>query len=122
MQDENQTPYDPGVPSGPNLPGQPEKTNLNKKLLITGIIVLILAVGGTIAMIMLNEKEIAATDSTDGTSFAAFIPIWIAVFVPFLARRKKEPATKKQKKILAIVFALTLGLVLGTLVFWFLAR
>jgi len=49
MDEENQTPYDPGVPSGPDLPGT-EKMSFNKKLMIIGLIVLLIAVTATIIM------------------------------------------------------------------------
>ncbi|NIP32477.1 hypothetical protein GWN26_03055 [Candidatus Saccharibacteria bacterium] len=121
MDEENQTPYDPGVPSGPDLPGT-EKMSLNKKLLIIGLIALLIAVAGTIVFLILNGKGDVATESTDGSSFVTFIPIWVAVFVPFLARRKKELPQKKEKIKLAIIVSLTAALVIGTIILWLILR
>jgi hypothetical protein len=45
MKDENQTPYDPGVPSGPDLPGVRQYRPPRKLLVAIIIIALVLTIG-----------------------------------------------------------------------------
>ena len=80
--------------------------------LITGLIFLIVLVT------YIFTRSSTEKSSSSGTSPAAFIPIWVAVFIPLLASKKKgkPKTTPQQKRLLTMLVILTVLVVIGTIV------
>jgi len=102
-----------------NFPQKAPK-KLNKILLSATVGLVLLAV--VVTMVFWKKGSGNGGGGDDDTSIAPFIPIWVAVFIPLFARRKKEPLTGGRKKIVIAALILTALLVLGTLVFVLMAR
>jgi flagellar basal body-associated protein FliL len=119
MKPEDFTPPQPTPPEPPKMPG--ERKNPNKILLVIAILVFILALGFTIALFLKKQGiDTGSRGDDDGVSFASMIPIWVAVFVPIMASKKKQQKklSDKQKRAMYIIIALTGLLVLATAFLW----
>lgn len=90
------------------------------KILIGGIILLII---GMVVYKIFSDRSIGSGGESSNSSVAAFVPIWIAVFIPFLVRKKKDKNFKevadKNTKLVSILIGLLLA---GIFVFLFFNR
>lgn len=93
MENNEKTPYDTGVPSGPELPGT--VVEYKKTLYFIAIAVIGLAV----AITALYLFYLRGNGAIETKKFIALLPIWIAVFTPFIASGYKTKSQAKQKKI-----------------------
>lgn len=92
----------------------------NKRKIKIGLLVAVLI--GVILTIILKERGVISSDSDSDFNVAVFVPIWIAVFVPFIANQKKKrlknsEVSEEQKRIALIIGILLLLLAFGVLIF-----
>ena len=110
--------FDPHKHPGPLEDLEKQSTQSNNSKVAIIIAVLVLLVGGGIAMFVYMAE--GGGDVDEAVAFVPFLPIWIAVFIPLFIKKKKKGATSEdQKRIvvfvavgIAILVALTAGLLL----------
>jgi len=83
---------------------EPDENKTRQKIALVVLVVALFVVG-----IVIFIKSGSGGEYSDDGSIAAFVPIWVAVWVPFMNKKKKQP-TETQKKILIIIL---LGTVLA---------
>lgn len=76
--------------------------------IIAGLVAL--AVGIVVAYMFIREGN-AGKGESSGASIATFVPIWVAIMIPFMVSKNKQQATVNQKKVLIL---LAIGLILMT--------
>lgn len=89
---------------------QPSKQGTTVAIVI-GLLVLLL--GGGVALFVYTSEGGGANGSDDAASFIPFIPIWIAVFIPFIYRNKKKALSDNQKRA-RVLLAAALGILVAT--------
>lgn len=114
-------------PRPPRAPGEPDNDKQRIKIII-GIAVLLAGFGVMAFLFFDKGVDIGREDGDSPTSFFSYIPIWIAIFIPFIIAKKKKKLgnkpTEDQKRILGLIVAGSVLLVLftGGLVFLTAAR
>jgi cytochrome bd-type quinol oxidase subunit 2 len=96
-----------------------EKTE-NKRKIKIGLLVAVLI--GVVLTIILKERGVISSNSDSDFNVAVFIPIWVAVFVPFIVNQKKKrlgnsEISDSQKRIALIIGTLLLLFAFGFLIF-----
>lgn len=89
-----------------------------KKLVMVVILGAMVAIGLVVYYIFRGDKS----GGSDDGSFFPFIPIWVAIFIPLLANKKKDKQnlTDTQKRALVILVALGVLIALAGVFFgWF---
>ncbi|MFC1653252.1 hypothetical protein ACFL1M_00190 [Patescibacteria group bacterium] len=87
-----------------------------KKILLIIVSLQVILIG---AAVFLFKKNGGAGG---GSSSGSLVPIWVAVFIPIIATRKKKPSNKEGKNLMFSVYiGLALCLLLG-IVFFFLKK
>ncbi len=81
-----------------------------------GIVLLVVIVMGTIIYALHNEGREESEEGVISTlTLVPFIPIWTAVFIPFLtSRNKKKPSLKEEKWLMFAIAILVISVVLST--------
>ena len=92
----------------------------HKTQVIIAVIVGALVLAGIIAFVLTNKP--GSGDGSRDTSFISYLPIWVAVFIPLLAKKKKQSASVNRQKLLIIAVILGILFVLGAVTFFILGR
>jgi len=90
-----------------------EKEQRTRKIIM--IILGALVVAGLIAYFLFARKigDSPRPSSDDDSSIVTFVPVWMAVLIPFIVRRnKKKVSSREQKAIIILILA-------GVLIFLF---
>jgi|GEM_PF-986555 hypothetical protein len=120
--DKNFVPPQPIPPKPPEIPGQKK----NKKaliILITGAFIFAAIIGFSLFLVIKGRGLANESRGNSNSSFASMIPIWVAVFIPIMAAKKKKGQEQKkislkQKRYLRILVILSVLLVLATIFAW----
>jgi len=92
----------------------------NLKMILFGVVALqFIGIAATMVFLRSRGGSSGGGDSSDSGSFVPFLPIWVAVFVPLLARRKKEQTEEEKKKMLLGMLALAVLVLIGIVTFLF---
>lgn len=87
-----------------------QKPEQNKTITIVVIAIVLLILGAGIAVYFaFQEGSIDRDIVEDPESFFPFIPIWIAVFIPLIAAKKKKKGVKIQNEKRVLIVLLALG-------------
>lgn len=93
--------------------------NRNRIAIIVSIALLVVGAAALVMFYLIREESINTGEIKDSTSsFLPFIPIWIAIFIPSLLKKKNQKPDEKQKRALLAVVIGTLVLVLAGLAAW----
>lgn len=103
---------------------KPEQPQVRKKLKLIAVGVLTLLIIGGIVLMIINKGDGNGGGGDDSSpSVTSFLPIWVAVFVPMLAKRNKDDKreyTKREKSLLIALVVITVLAVIATIfgIFW----
>ena len=111
--------FDPHKHPGPLEDLEKQSTQNNNPRIAIIIAVLVLFLGGGIAMFV-YMSESGSSNPEEAFAFIPFLPIWIAIFIPFFIKKKKQGTTGKNRDRIivfvavgiAVLIALTAGLLL----------
>jgi ABC-type phosphate/phosphonate transport system permease subunit len=87
-------------PTAPPPPYSEEPDNGRRIAIIIAVLILLLGLGVAVFFLMETNYDVEGmvdTAKNDSTYFLPFIPIWIAVFVPFMIAKKKKNLTSSQQ-------------------------
>lgn len=90
------------------------------KYILVGLVTLqVVALAGTLIINKNKGESVSSSDS--GSSFASMLPIWVAIFVPlFASKKKKKPTTEQEKvKMFLLLIGLAVLVLFGMLAFFF---
>jgi len=94
--------------------------NRNRITIIVSIALLVVGAAAGIIFYLIRKESISTGEFKDSArSFFPFIPIWIAIFIPSIFRKKKQNANEKQKRAMIITAILSLILVLAGIAAWY---
>ena len=114
---------DPNYQNYQNQSSEPLKpgNDRNRLAIIIMVVLLFAGVAGFGIFYYLRKESIGSGEIRESaSSFFPFIPIWIAIFIPALIKKKNknQEQTEKQKRAMIIILIATLVLVVAGLAAW----
>lgn len=114
---------DPNYQNHQNQSMQPLKpdNDRNKIAIIIGVVLLAAGIAGFGIFYYLKKESIGSNEITKSArSFFPFIPIWVAIFIPALIKKKNknQEQTEKQKRAMIIILIASLVLVVAGVAAW----
>lgn len=93
-------------------------TDKNKQLLMKALLVLGIIALGVFVYLSRNTSGNIPSSGSSSTSFVPYIPIYVAIFIPLIAKKKMDKGEEvDNKKLLIMFFVLFILASLGILLF-----